>query len=206
MNHALAESDLPQNERNKIQQQIDRTDDVILNRANHPLTIDQGFRFFAQASQLNADVPDRQAYSLMWDVGYAVATTARHALLHHQRYEQTGNPAYLSHVLAAADLYGSAAPPDMTHEYGADAIAHAMNLLAVAYELTNDTRYLDQAEAFGQLAIDHYTTADSDLPKASNQVDHYEALTGADDLMLAFYKLHVALTGGLVTVPTSPSR
>ncbi len=154
---------------------------------------------------MNADVPGRQAYSLMWDVGYAVATTARYALLHHQRYEQTGNPAYLNHVIAAADLYGSADPPDMTHEYGPDTFAHAINLLVVAYELTHDTRYLDQAEAFGQTAIDHYTTADSDLPKASNQVDHYEALTGADDLMYVFYKLHIALTGGLAAVAAAPS-
>ncbi len=44
--HALAESDLPEKERHQIQQQIDLTDDVILNQAHHPLTIDQGFRFF----------------------------------------------------------------------------------------------------------------------------------------------------------------
>lgn len=196
LDHALAENDLPEHERSKIQQQIDLTDDVILNQVHHPLSIDQGFRFFGRASQVNADAPGYQVYSLMWDVGYAVATTARYALLHHRRYEQTGNPAYLSQVIAAADLYRSADLPDMTQEYGPDALAHAINLLVIAYEWTQDTRYLDHAETFGQLAIDHFTTDDSDLPKASNQVDHYEALTGGDDLMLAFYKLHMALVGG----------
>lgn len=69
------------------------------------------------------------------------------------------------------------------------ALGHAIFNLLAAYRITGEDKYRERGTHFGDMAVDLFFTDASPLPKASSQHDHYEAITRADTLMMAFLKL-----------------
>jgi hypothetical protein len=71
-------------------------------------------------------------------------------------------------------------------------MADAIFLMVAAHELTGQQYYLDRADYFAGQAIKIFLDDTSPLPRASSAHDHYETITGGDDLMLALFELWVA--------------
>jgi hypothetical protein len=59
--------------------------------------------------------------------------------------------------------------------------------------LTGDRKYLERANYFGQLGIDLFLDEDSSLPKATNQHNNYETITGGPELMSEILNLYLVM-------------
>ena len=130
--------------------------------------------------------------SARWTTGYGEHTDAQVANLCALRYGQLpdgpSKAAYRRLILACAGRYLDSSPDRQKPIYpGAvgDAILH----LADAHAIAGDTRYLERADALGRLAASLFFDGASPLPKASTLHSHYEAITRADTLMMAFLEL-----------------
>jgi len=62
-----------------------------------------------------------------------------------------------------------------------NAIWHMM----CAYKLSGDQRFKQRATEFADLSIKTFITDGCPLPRASSVNDHYEAITGADTMMMS---------------------
>ena len=128
-----------------------------------------------------------------YGVVFPLASAARKVAA---RYRQTGHAGYRAYVLWAADRYAGAEPACEAYPLWPGALADAIGLLLDAHALTADVRYLQEADRLGRRAVDLFLDDTSPLPKVfSRGFDHYEALSGGADLMLAFYELGQALEG-----------
>ncbi|MHC4867135.1 MAG: hypothetical protein ACYTEX_23900, partial [Planctomycetota bacterium] len=81
--------------------------------------------------------------------------------------------------------------PDLGITLYPGAIANAILHMLAAYELTDQQKYIERADYFGRQAVEIFMDENSPLPKASSEHDHYEAITGGDDLMMALLRLWV---------------
>ena len=72
------------------------------------------------------------------------------------------------------------------------AFGEAISLLLGAHRLSGDAKYLDRADALGQQAVALFWRDGSPLPLASNRVEHYEAITHADTLVMSLLQLWAA--------------
>jgi hypothetical protein len=189
----------------KLRSSAQKSDVTVLSLPHAPGSA--GYLLRARASDLS-DIGDPRpgvsggTWSEMWklgfDLGASERTTSLVARLMLDRYEQTGDTRYRELALAGALAYLSSqpAPGELVQPR---AYADAIELMIAAYILTGDTRYRDRAFAFGSQAMDLFIDGISPLPKASTHPAHadlYDAVTGGDDLMLAFQHL-----GGLTPVP-----
>jgi len=118
------------------------------------------------------------------------AGTANLCLL---RYRQTKLAGYRKLVLDAAKLY-LAKGIESGRAVIANEQASVIFLLAGAYEMTNDKRYLERADFFAKQAVKLFLTEGSPLPQANTKYTHYEAVAGPDTLMMALLKLHLIQT------------
>lgn len=82
------------------------------------------------------------------------------------------------------DTYGSECSPLFAEALD----RHTLKLLD-AHELTDERAYLARAEALAAQAVKVFTGDDCPLPKATHVHDHYEAITGADTLMMSLLSL-----------------
>ena len=133
-------------------------------------------------------------FSTLWGAGYDSTTTSTIAVSMYERFLQTGLTAYRDMVLEAADLYLGEDPADAEVDGQAIdlhpvALATAIDLMVAAYEETGDQQYLDQANTFGQYAVANFFDGTSALPKVTEQLDWYEAITGGDDLIASLQNL-----------------
>jgi len=109
-------------------------------------------------------------------------------MLCYLRYQQVKMPGYKKLVFDSASRYLYTEPNvDITLYPGsmADAIFHML----AAYQLTGCKYYLERADYFACKAIGIFLDEASPLPKASSQHEHYETITGGDDLMMALLDL-----------------
>ena len=126
----------------------------------------------------------------VWATGYGKCTDAQVAMMCYLRYCQVGNEGFKKLTVDSASRYLTSSGDLAVTLYPgsmADAILHML----AAYELTDQQKYIERAEYFGRQAVDIFMDTDSPLPKASSEHDHYEAITGGDDLMMALLKLWV---------------
>jgi hypothetical protein len=123
-----------------------------------------------------------------WQSGYSAGTLANEAMFCLARHEQTNNPAYRDLLIAIADLYINSRPEEDVDSWPLS-FAHAISTEVAAYRFTRKPAYLDQAQAFAQLAVELFWQ-DRPLPRASLKTGHYETITGADSLALALLELH----------------
>lgn len=161
-------------------------DEVFL-KIRHDLSLG-GKGFIANvdiATLAPATVPD--AWSQTWSDVYAEASMA---LVCEQRYRQTKQDGYRRLVLAAAQRYLKSDPPD-EGAVQPGTLASAMRLMRVVHEMTGDAVYKDRAVHFAELARRLFLK-DSPLPRAKSGAQHYEALSGANTLMMEYLAMWCA--------------
>ena len=167
------------------------TDTVFLN-IKHDLEPEG--RGFVKAANTNTLAPsdvrgqDRLVYTRLWATGYGEATDAKIANLCMLRYRQTGNESYKKLIIKTAKRYFQS-QPDISFPIYPETLGNVVWIFLNAYELTSEDNYLKAADNFAKIAIDMFTDDTSPLPKASNQHDHYEAITGGDLMMMSLLKL-----------------
>ncbi|TFG50161.1 MAG: hypothetical protein E4H40_01775 [Candidatus Brocadiia bacterium] len=125
-----------------------------------------------------------------WAIAYGKPNDAPLALICFARYLQNKNPSFRDIVLKCADRYLDS-EPNLEITLYPNAVADAIQLMMASNELTGKKKYLDRAEYLAKRAKKIFLDDSSHLPKVSSQHDHYETLTGGDDLMLAYLELWV---------------
>src|SRR5690606_38656239 len=123
----------------------------------------------------------------MWATGYGDSTNAQTANLVALRYAQNQDEGFKALMLACADRYRDAQPDDGIHLYSGT-FGDVIWLELEAHAISGEAKYLEAAEAFAAKAAALFLS-DGPLPRASSQVDHYEAITRGDTLMMALLRL-----------------
>ncbi len=131
-----------------------------------------------------------------WQAGYSSGVLASSAMFFLERYEQVARPEYRDLLIAYADAYLGAVPPEDVDCWPMS-WGHLISLELAAHRFTQDDKYLKEAQRFAAIAVRRFWE-DSPLPRASFKTGHYESLTGGDSLALALLELH-AVTHGLKT-------
>jgi len=124
---------------------------------------------------------------ILWKTAYGDATTAMEAMICYERYRQTESKALGELVVKAAEYYLSADPPGEITVYPG-VYGEVISLLAAAYRVTGQERFLQRSEALADKALLVFWN-DGPLPRASSHHAHYEAITRADTLALALLEL-----------------
>lgn len=104
------------------------------------------------------------------------------------RYKQVKLAEYARLILDAANLYRRS-EPEIKSALHPRTLGHVIYLMLSAYELTGDKRYLERADYYARRSLELFFDDSSALPKATSKHDHYEAVTGADTLMMALLEL-----------------
>jgi hypothetical protein len=126
----------------------------------------------------------------LWSAGYGGAggEIAGPACVRMLRWRQTRSPVYQRAVLNAADRY-LGQPIDRSYPVHPGTVGKVLLLMLAAHELSGTQRYLDGADRLAAEATKLFLGDGCPLPKASHAHDHYEAVTGADTLMMALLEL-----------------
>ena len=104
-----------------------------------------------------------------------------------ERFRQVGLDGYRNFVLLIGNLGLGAELSEK--DLRLRTIGDAIWLMAACHELTGDKKYLREANRFAALAIDHFLTDGSPLPRATTKETHYEAISCGDTMMMALLKL-----------------
>lgn len=156
----------------------------------------RGFAFVAYAATLapgSPRSPSDDPWTTLWRFGYGGGAAVSTALKCERRFEQNGIPVFRDRFLQAAQLY-LASSPDRGIALHPQALAETILLCLKAYTHTGQEAFLRHAEFLGDEAAELFFTPASPLPTflafgTPNHSDHYETITGGDDLMLALYLL-----------------
>lgn len=140
-----------------------------------------------------ADQRHFSPYTHDWASGYGYESHAAEAMMLYDRYHQTQDPGYRKLILAAADRYLDAEPPAEDLRYlKPETLSDLVSLNLVAHRISGEEQYLRSADRFANQAVKVFLDGGaSALPRCSARLDHYEAMTGGDDLMLAMLALWV---------------
>ena len=137
-------------------------------------------------------------YTTTWTTNYGQGTHAGRANRCFSRFEQIEKShtelaeKYKRLILSAANQYLTATPD--THDLlKPETVAHVITLMLNSHSITENIEYLDRANYFGQLDITLFLDDGLPLPRATNQHDHYECITGGPRFMRALLRLHEAL-------------
>lgn len=192
-----------------------RTDSAFLKMDHDPAGL--GFRTGLDVYTLRAYGPEESQRSRMWvdraiennfrDYGgFVIRSHAAVANLCFERFKQTSLRDYHDLVLKTAQRYLDSEPkatgvglPNVLMRglewvFGAEIpvyprmMGQAIKLMLNTYELTGERKYLNRADHFARWSIKIFVN-DSPIPRASHRHDHYEAVTGADALMMAILEL-----------------
>ncbi|SHN33337.1 pectate lyase [Cyclobacterium lianum] len=134
-------------------------------------------------------------YTAVWASGYGYSTHADLGNLLFSRYLQLkeSHPQlagkYKTLIVTAAEQY-LAASPDENELQKPDAFANVIQLMINTHKITGAEKFLGRAEYFAWSGIDLFMPDGNPLPRASNQHDHYEAITGGPDFMYALLHLY----------------
>ena len=163
--------------------------------------INSGGGFVATIDVISGEPRERsmnRPYTTTWTSNYGQGIHAGRANRCFNRFEQIekSHPAlaekYKQLILSAAKLYLTATP-QRNALVKPETIASVIALMINSHSLTDGKKYLERADYFGQLGIKLFLDDSLPLPKATNQHDHYETITGGPDFMHALLKLHEAL-------------
>jgi len=163
----------------KMKRSAIRTDKVFLS-LGHDLS-GHGKGFLLSANTRTLQPYGKGSYSGRWD-------HAGPANLCMQRYGQVGVAGYEKLVLDTAEFYLSS-EPEISFALHPRTLGHLILLMLNAYELTGREQYLNRADYFARRAIELFFDSGCPLPRATSKLDHYEAVTGADTLMMSLLKL-----------------
>jgi hypothetical protein len=132
-----------------------------------------------------------RSYCPIWDFHYGTATEAQVAMICYERWRQLPpgeiRNGYLRLITACAKRYLKNDPPaEAIRKPGI--IGDVVMLMAAAYELTGDRKYLERADHIARLGMDSFLDI-SPLPRVAVGFEHYEAITRSDTMMMALLRL-----------------
>jgi hypothetical protein len=163
-----------------------RNDEVFLG-LDHDLS-PEGSGFCGSADTATGRCPGQPQHDGIWKTASGPVSGAGMAAACYRRYTQTGDDRYRQLVTATAHRYVNAKlDPSATVRPGS--IAVAIDLMLIANEITGEEKYLEQGRYLADYALNAFFDETSPLPKAGTEYDHYETMTGGDDLMLAMFGL-----------------
>ena len=178
--------------------------DIDFLEAPHTLEIESGG--FAVTLHADTGLPRsrsmNQPYTTSWGSGYGYGPHSRIANLCFDRHIKliSANPElsarYKELMIAASEKY-LVSNPDTLQLLKPDVFASVIELMLNSYELTGDRRFIERADYFGQLGITQFLDKDSPLPKATNQHNHYETITGGPKFMNELLNLHLAFSNDI---------
>lgn len=134
-------------------------------------------------------------YTAVWASGYGYSTHADLGNLLFSRYQQLKNShpqladQYKKQIISAGEQYLSASP-NKDELQKPDAFANVVELMINSYQLTGEEKFLRRAEYFAWKGIELFLPDGKPLPMATNQHDHYEAITGGPDFMYSLLQLY----------------
>ena len=175
----------------KMRQRAFKTDRVYLSLAHDFSPSGKGFVAGANVHTLQRLTEGPWTDTAVWATGYGKATDAQIAMLCYLRCQQVKTDGYEKLVLDAASRY-LYTEPDVGITLYPGSMAEAIFLMLAAHKLTGRDYYLKRADYFGQQAVEVFLDDTSPLPRASSRHNHYETITGGDDLMMALLKLWAA--------------
>lgn len=134
----------------------------------------------------------------LWKMDYGDAGYSGKALLNYTRWRQTGGEMFLRRAEAAADRYLAEGLPQVTNDLWPKAAGQVISLMSALareekVESSKRTRYMDFARRTADLALAVFPK--NGLFRADGSACHYEAITGADDLLWALLQLYCDLEG-----------
>ncbi len=186
-----AAEEVPEPLAQKLRERTFKTDRVYLSLLHEFGPTGRGFVAGANVQTLERLTEGPWTDTKIWGTGYGKATDAQIAMLCYLRYRQVKMPGYKKLVLDAASRYLHSEPDTKITLYPgsmADAILHML----ACYKLTGRDYYMHRAQYFAKKAVETFFDDSSALPKASSAHDHYETITGGDDLMMAMLELWAA--------------
>ncbi len=131
--------------------------------------------------------PDRVRFTDPWRTAYGLLSESAATMVVWERFQQRPLPDYRQTVILAAKRYLDHDPPEGIVLYPA-AFGSGISLLVRVHRMTGEQVYLDRADVLARQAIEMFWQ-DLPLPRASSQHDHYEAITGADNLVVSLLEL-----------------
>ncbi|MBI4892078.1 MAG: hypothetical protein HY821_15740 [Acidobacteria bacterium] len=132
----------------------------------------------------------------LWDLAYGQSNASSLALEQLIQYRQKADPEFLRAAAAIADSYLASGWPADTSRLWPRAAGQLISLLVSLSEETaidpgKRKNYLEFSTAAAGKAIDLFCR--NGLIRADGAANHYEAITGADDLVYALLQLHCRL-------------
>jgi len=184
----------PEPLRKKMIDRAETTDRVYLSLGHDFSPRGIGFVQGARIDTLKTLTSGPWTHTKPWVTGYGKATDSRIANLCYLRYlqlaEGKSRRGYRALILGSAFRYLESLPNFEETIYPGP-MGHVVLHMLATHEITGETKYLNRADYFARLAVSSFLSDASPLPMASSRHDHYEAITRADTMMMAFLKLWV---------------
>jgi hypothetical protein len=132
-----------------------------------------------------------RSYCPIWDFVYGKATEAQVAMICYERWRQLRpgevRNGYERLIMACARRYLKSNPPaEAVQKPGV--IGDVILLMTAAYELSGDKKFLGRADTFADIGIKTFLDL-SPLPRVAIGLEHYEAITRGDTMMMGLLKL-----------------
>jgi hypothetical protein len=136
--------------------------------------------------------------SPIWQMSYGSSGVSGRALMNLARYYQTRDARFLKRAEEVADRFVAEGIPPVKSDLWPGAAGQVISLLVtLSGEKTTPTgkasRYLAFAQEVAGMSIQLFGR--NGLFRADGASEHYEAITGADDLLWGLLQLHCALAG-----------
>ncbi len=156
----------------------------------HDMAAAAEFKETRKRSDASGNAQDAVDPTNLWSSGYGSfgGEIAGSANVRLQRYRQSQADHYRAAAIAVADRYLTS-EIDLSFPVHPGTVGKVIWLLAGAYEITDDPKYLDRANHFADRAFELFFGDGCPLPKATHTHNHYEAICGGDTLMMALLKL-----------------
>lgn len=137
--------------------------------------------------------------SPLWRMNYGSSGVSGHALLELTRYYQTRDSRFLKRAEELADRFVGEGIPKVKNDIWPGASGQVISLLVTlsrekATPAEKQKRYIAFAREVADMSIALFSR--NGLFRADGTSEHYEAITGADDLLWGLLQLDCALAGG----------
>jgi hypothetical protein len=175
----------------------DSTDPLYLGFKHDPLAGGKGFIKSAHVHTLEpgeyrSEHKGGRYTTGMWSSGYGAGNNVKVANSCLSRFGQTGIDAYKDLFLQTAEAYYASETPPSKRMYPGN-YSGIISMMIKAHRVTGEYRFLEKAIEYADRSIEAVMDSSSPLPKASNENDHYEAITGANGLMSNILNLWIEL-------------
>ena len=134
-------------------------------------------------------------YTGLWPSGYGGSGDAQYANTSYELYLRTGDDRLKDLVVKSALRFTAMDLPDPdSTDLQPKAFGQAIMTLLNGYRLSGQSDILLKAYEMANFAISVFWNKGSSLPRASTGVDHFEAITCGDTVVLALFELSMLIT------------